>query len=60
MRSAAGDQRWAVKCFTRAVPGRRDRYAVISDQVRQAQLRLPVEFRYLEQGIRVTPWSVPN
>jgi hypothetical protein len=53
MRSAAGERRWAVKCFTRAVPGQRERYAAISDHLRQAQLRFTVEFRYLEQGIRV-------
>jgi formylglycine-generating enzyme required for sulfatase activity len=53
MCSATGDRRWAVKCFTRAVPGQRERYAAISDHLRQAQLRFTVEFRYLEQGIRV-------
>jgi formylglycine-generating enzyme required for sulfatase activity len=53
MRSAAGDRRWAVKCFTRAVPGQRERYAAISDRLRQARLRFTVEFQYLEQGIRV-------
>jgi hypothetical protein len=53
MCSAAGDRRWAVKCFTRAVPGQRERYAAISDHLRQARLRFTVEFQYLEQGIRV-------
>jgi hypothetical protein len=53
VRSIAGDRRWAVKCFTRAVPGQRERYAAISDCLRQARLRFTVDFQYLEQGIRV-------
>jgi hypothetical protein len=48
MFAAAGDRRWALKCFTRAVPGQRERYAAISDQLGLAQLRFTVEFRYLE------------
>jgi formylglycine-generating enzyme required for sulfatase activity len=54
LRSAAGERRWAVKCFTRAVPGQRERYAAISDHLRRARLRFAVEFQYLEQGIRVS------
>jgi hypothetical protein len=46
--------RWAVKCFTREVPGLRERYAEISRHLRQAQLRFTVDFDFLEQGIRVT------
>ncbi|HLZ72539.1 MAG TPA: hypothetical protein VKV26_21750, partial [Dehalococcoidia bacterium] len=53
LRSASGDRRWAVKCFTRPAPGQRERYAAISEHLRQARLRFTVEFQYLEQGIRV-------
>src|ERR1700693_4375537 len=45
--------RWAVKCFTRQVPGLRERYAAISDYLHQSRLRFTVDFHYLEQGIRV-------
>jgi WD40 repeat protein len=45
--------RWAVKCFTRQVPGLRERYSVISRHLQQAKLPFTVEFSYLEQGIRV-------
>jgi formylglycine-generating enzyme required for sulfatase activity len=53
LRSVAGDRRWAVKCFTRPIAGQRERYAAVSDQLRQARLRFTVHFQYLEQGIRV-------
>jgi formylglycine-generating enzyme required for sulfatase activity len=59
MRSAGGERRWAVKCFTRAVPGLRERYAAISDHLRQARLRFAVEFQYLEQGIRIAAQWYP-
>src|SRR5262249_14445655 len=45
--------RWAVKCFTREVPGLRDRYSEIGKHLAQARLPFTVEFQYLEQGIRV-------
>ncbi len=45
--------RWAVKCFTREVPGLRDRYQEISGWLKQAKLPFTVDFSYLEQGIRV-------
>ena len=45
--------RWAVKCFTREVPGLRERYADISQHLRRAKLPFTVDFSYLEQGIRV-------
>jgi WD40 repeat protein len=47
------DSRWAVKCFTRQVPGLGERYAAISDHLRQARPRFAVDFQFLEQGIRV-------
>src|SRR5262249_17989487 len=45
--------RWAVKCFTREVPGLRERYQEISRCLQQARLEFTVEFTYLEQGLRV-------
>src|SRR5258707_114233 len=59
---------WAVKCFTREVPGLRERYAEVSRHLRQVNLPFTVEFTYLDQGVRVggrwfpvlkmqTPWS---
>jgi hypothetical protein len=51
--SCPDGSRWAVKCFTREAPGLRDRYAVISDHLRAAQLPFTVDFRYLDQGIRI-------
>src|SRR5947209_10406964 len=51
VRGAAG--RWAVKCFTREVPGLRERYLHISRHLAQARLPFSVDFSYLPQGIRV-------
>jgi WD40 repeat protein len=48
-----GGARWAVKCFTREVPGLRERYALISDHLRAAKLPFTVDFHYLEQGVRI-------
>ena len=45
--------RWAVKCFTREVPGLRERYQEISRHLQQAKLPFTVEFTYLEEGIRI-------
>jgi formylglycine-generating enzyme required for sulfatase activity len=53
VRSSDGS-RWAVKCFTREVPGLRERYREISRHLRQARLPFTVDFSYLEEGIRVT------
>jgi hypothetical protein len=46
-------QRWAVKCFTRDVPGLQQRYQAISAHLHQADLSFMVDFHYLEQGIRI-------
>jgi hypothetical protein len=46
-------KKWAVKCFTREVPGQRDRYSEISAHLQQANLPFMVNFRYLEQGLRL-------
>src|SRR6266571_805941 len=42
---------WAVKCFTREIPGLRERYQEISRNLRQAKLPFTVDFSYLEEGI---------
>jgi formylglycine-generating enzyme required for sulfatase activity len=44
---------WAVKCFTRQIPGLRERYKEVSDYLKQNPLPFMVEFTYLEQGIRI-------
>jgi formylglycine-generating enzyme required for sulfatase activity len=51
--SPDGGRRWAVKCFTRQVPGLRERYAAVSAHLRRARPRFAVDFQFLEQGIRV-------
>jgi formylglycine-generating enzyme required for sulfatase activity len=53
IRNPATGDRWAVKCFTRQVPSLRERYAAISAHLGQARPRFAVDFRYLDQGIRV-------
>src|SRR5947208_5910830 len=45
--------KWAVKCFTREVRDRRERYAEISRYLEQSRRPYSVDFQYLEQGIRV-------
>lgn len=47
------NHKWAVKCFTREVPGLRDRYTAISAYLRQVDLPFMVDFTYLDPGIRV-------
>jgi len=49
----SGSHKWAVKCFTRQIPGLRERYTEISKYLPQVQLPFMVEFKFLEQGIRV-------
>lgn len=44
---------WAVKCFTRQVPGLQERYARIAAHLRQARLPFTVRFTFLENGLRV-------
>lgn len=45
--------RWAVRCFTRAVPDVRQRYASISRHISARRLPSLVDFTYLEEGIRI-------
>jgi hypothetical protein len=47
------EQAFAVKCFTRAVADLQERYAAISAHLERARRRFAVQFRYLEQGIKV-------
>ncbi len=45
--------KYAVKCFTREVPGLRDRYHEVSRFLGAVQLPFAVDFQYLDEGIRV-------
>jgi WD40 repeat protein len=45
--------RWAVKCFTRDVPGLQQRYAEISRYLHELRLPFMVDFQFQTQGIRV-------
>src|SRR5262245_48937356 len=47
------DQAWAVKCFTRQVADLHSRYAAISQHLERVRRKFAVEFRYLDQGIRI-------
>jgi hypothetical protein len=46
-------QAWAVKCFTREVPGLQARYQAISDHLAGGTPSFMVNFRYLVEGIRI-------
>lgn len=48
-----GGRSWAVKCFTRQIPGLQERYVQISGYLAKVRLPFMVEFKFLEQGIRV-------
>jgi serine/threonine protein kinase len=47
-------RKWAIKCFTRQIPGLRERYQQISLFLGQVKLPFMVDFTFLDQGIRVT------
>jgi hypothetical protein len=49
----ARPHKWAVKCFTRQVPGLRERYEQISLYLARLRLSCVVDFTFQEQGIRV-------
>jgi WD40 repeat protein len=49
----ATQSKWAVKCFTRQVPGLRERYTVISKYLQEANLPFTVDFQFLQRGIRI-------
>jgi hypothetical protein len=44
---------WAVKCFTRQVPGLRERYQQISRYLGQVKLPFTIDFTFLDRGIQV-------
>jgi formylglycine-generating enzyme required for sulfatase activity len=44
---------WALKCFTREVAGQRERYRRIAAHLEQVQPPFTVDFKYLEQGLRI-------
>ena len=50
---------WAVKCFTRQVPGLQERYARIDQHLEEAGLPFTVGFEFQERGIRVRGTSYP-
>lgn len=49
----ARQRKWAIKCFTREVPGLRERYAEISAYLKRVNLPFMVDFTYLDPGIKV-------
>ncbi|MBI5760744.1 MAG: protein kinase family protein [Planctomycetales bacterium] len=52
-RASDGHRSWAVKCFTRPVSKLSERYREISQHLEQARLPVSVEFKYIEQGVRI-------
>src|SRR5262245_2610763 len=51
--NGADGQSWAVKCFTREVTDHQQRYQAISEHLAGPRPSFMVEFRYLEEGIKV-------
>jgi hypothetical protein len=49
----ASGSKWAVECFTREIPGLRERYVEVSKYLAENQLPFMVEFKFLQQGIRI-------
>ena len=50
---------WALKCFTREVPGLQERYRQIAAHLDQARLPFTVDFQYLENGVCVRKYWFP-
>ena len=48
---AATGNTWAVKCFTKATPGLRERYREISTHLDRVKLPFMTDFQYVEPGI---------
>ncbi len=46
-------QAWAVKCFTRPIPGLAARYTAVHRHLAQLNLPFAVDFRFLDQGVRI-------
>jgi outer membrane biosynthesis protein TonB len=51
--NAKSGNTWALKCFTRKIAGQADRYQHISAHLDRARLPFMVDFKYLDQGIRI-------
>jgi formylglycine-generating enzyme required for sulfatase activity len=51
--NAKSGNTWALKCFTRKIAGQADRYQHISTHLDRARLPFMVDFKYLDQGIRI-------
>jgi formylglycine-generating enzyme required for sulfatase activity len=51
---------WALKCFTREVPGLEDRYRLISAHLQEAKLPFVVDFQWLPQGLRIGDRWIPT
>jgi hypothetical protein len=49
----ADGRNWAVKCFTRSVPGLDKRYDLVGKALAAANLPFTIPFTFLSQGIRV-------
>jgi serine/threonine protein kinase len=50
---AATGKTWALKCFTRELSGRQERYRHIAAALQSARLPFTVPFVYLERGIQI-------
>src|SRR5262245_17685261 len=51
--TGADGKKWALKCFTRKVPGLKERYARIDEHLAKARLPFTVGFQFLQQGVRI-------
>src|SRR5262249_25570210 len=49
----ADGQSWAVKCFTREVPGLALRYRALSQHLGRARRPFLVDFSFLDEGVRI-------
>jgi hypothetical protein len=51
--NGADGKKWAVKCFTREMPGLHDRYASLSEYLGMMDLPFMVGFSYLDEGVKI-------
>ena len=49
----ASKRSWAVKCFTRQIPGLQERYQQISSHLQKGKPPFMVDFTFLERGIQI-------
>ena len=52
-------KQYALKCFTRFVPGRAERYRALHDTLQVTRFPFMVDFQYVEEGIKVGKNSYP-